>query len=260
MGIVTSTIEKMAFYPPDPHDLPNGTEFLTINDKYKIPYIHLDKGAKKTIIFSHGNATDLGEIYDTLQWLFYNLECNIVGYEYIGYGHSEILHDYNNSSSVGKKERPTEKKCYYSIDSVWNYLTNSLGICGNDIILLGQSIGTGPTVELANKIENCLGGVVLISPFMSCCKVAKFNWDFYWIDIFKNDKKINNIDTKILILHGDNDNVININHSKELIKIAKDNNPHAILVEIKGATHNNILWGQHGNIVIDEIRNCFLLK
>lgn len=257
MGLATSTIEKNAFYPPDPHNLPDGTEFLTVNKQYKIPFIHLNKGAKKTIIFSHGNATDLGEIYDTLQWLFYNLECNIVGYEYIGYGHSGKLHEYNTFSSIDKKEQPTEKGCYDSIETVWNYLTDSLGIDGNDIILLGRSIGTGPTVDLANKVGNNLGGVIMLSPFMSCCKVVKFNWDLSWIDIFQNYKKIGNVDTKILILHGDNDEIINIKHSKELVNIATNNNVDATLITINEATHNNMLWGQYGANVIDEIKNYF---
>ena len=35
------------------------------------------------LLYSHGNAEDLGTAYDYLQWLATNLDCNVLVYDYV---------------------------------------------------------------------------------------------------------------------------------------------------------------------------------
>ena len=44
--------------------------------------------ARPLLLYSHGNAEDLGTAYDHLQWLATSLECDVLAYDYVGYGHS----------------------------------------------------------------------------------------------------------------------------------------------------------------------------
>ncbi len=58
-------------------------------------------------------------------------------------------------------------------------------------MLLGQSVGSGPTCELASKLGEDLGGVILHSPLASGVRVLKptvtDRWPV-WLDIYPNFK------------------------------------------------------------------------
>lgn len=104
---------------------------------------------KYTILFSHGNAADLGMLTGFYCRLVHQLNVNLFSYDYSGYGRSS-----------GK---PSEKNLYSDIEAAWQELTKR--VSNNSILLYGQSIGTAPVVDLATKVE--AAGVVLHSPLMS---------------------------------------------------------------------------------------------
>lgn len=109
-----------------------------------------------TIMFSHGNAVDLGQMSSFFIGLGTRLKVNIFSYDYSGYGVSE-----------GK---PSEKNLFYDIDAAYFILRTRYGVNPEDIILYGQSIGTVPTIDLATRYK--VGAVVLHSPLMSGLRVA----------------------------------------------------------------------------------------
>jgi hypothetical protein len=111
----------------------------------------------KTIIYSHGNATDVGAMFPLQCILAHSLECNVISYDYSGYGESGGT--------------PMEANTYRDIAGVYEWTLKN--ICGDDaskIILYGQSVGSGPCCHLASK-EDDLGGMILHSPFTSGMRV-----------------------------------------------------------------------------------------
>lgn len=129
-------------------------------------FVRCSATARFTILFSHGNAVDLGQMSSFYLGLGSRINCNIFSYDYSGYG-----------VSGGK---PSEKNLYADIDAAWHALRTRYGISPENIILYGQSIGTVPTVDLAARYE--VGAVVLHSPLMSGMRVAfpktKRTWFF----------------------------------------------------------------------------------
>ena len=111
---------------------------------------------KFTILFSHGNGVDLGQMLSFYILLGSRLGCNIFSYDYAGYGHS------NGKAS--------EKNLYADADAAWQALLARYGVTPESVILYGQSIGTAPTVDLAVKYP--VAGVILHSPLMSGMRVA----------------------------------------------------------------------------------------
>lgn len=115
-----------------------------------------------------------------------------------------------------------------------------------NIILWGFSLGTGPTVELASRYQN-LGGVLLQSPLASLMiwmdKNAKWDYDYQENDVYCSINKIDNIKTKIFIIHGKRDKTIDVRHShllyEKYVNSAKENNQ-IWLVIAEGASHNDI--------------------
>ena len=128
--------------------------------------VRCNQNAKFTILFSHGNAVDLGQMTSFYIALGTRINCNIFSYDYSGYGRS-----------TGK---PSEKNMYADIEAAWKALRSNYGIAPENIVLYGQSIGTVPTVDLASRYE--VGGVILHSALMSGLRVAfpqtKRTWFF----------------------------------------------------------------------------------
>ena len=110
----------------------------------------------KTIIYSHGNATDIGAMFPMQSVLVQSLDANVVCYDYSGYGESGGV--------------PEENNTYSDIKAVYKYCIEHVSPNPMNIVLYGQSVGSGPVCHLAYKNKN-LGGIVLHSPFTSGMRV-----------------------------------------------------------------------------------------
>eukprot|EP00916_Digyalum_oweni_P017195 GHVL01028138.1.p2 GENE.GHVL01028138.1~~GHVL01028138.1.p2 ORF type:complete len:192 (+),score=30.31 GHVL01028138.1:160-735(+) len=129
--------------------------FLDTPEGGKIAAIFFNRCAARTILFSHGNAEDIGSISQYLRELSKIIDVNILTYDYTGYGHS-----------VGT---PREALCYNDIETAYNYLISS-GIPANEIILYGKSVGSGPSVDLAAR--HSVRGLIIQSGFTSVFRVV----------------------------------------------------------------------------------------
>ncbi|KAJ4728580.1 alpha/beta hydrolase domain-containing protein 17C [Melia azedarach] len=178
--------------------------------------------AKLTVLYSHGNAADLGQLYDLFVQLKVNLRVNLIGYDYSGYG-----------ASTGQ---PSESNTYADIEAVYQCLQTEYGVSQEDLILYGQSVGSGPTLHLASKLPR-LRGVVLHSGILSGLRVlchVKFSFCF---DIYTNINKIKKVKCPVLVIHGTEDDVVNWFHGNKLWKMARE--PYEPLW-IKGGGHCNL--------------------
>ncbi|XP_055717452.1 alpha/beta hydrolase domain-containing protein 17A isoform X2 [Salvelinus fontinalis] len=191
-------------------------------------YIRCAPTARFTVLFSHGNAVDLGQMSSFYIGLGTRINCNIFSYDYSGYG-----------VSTGK---PSEKNLYADIEAAWQALRTRYGISPENIILYGQSIGTVPTVDLASRYE--CAAVVLHSPLTSGMRVAfPDTKKTYCFDAFPNIEKVSKITSPVLIIHGTEDEVIDFSHGLALFERC----PKAVEpLWVEGAGHNDIeLYSQY---------------
>ena len=116
MGKIISTL---LFQPPaKPTYLSSKKYFwITNTNDIKIPVIFLrqDK-ARYTLLYSHGNAEDLGMIYNYLVEISELLNVNILAYDYSGYGLGGRRID-----NIEKKVEPSEQNCYIDIEGAYEY-------------------------------------------------------------------------------------------------------------------------------------------
>lgn len=80
--------------------------------------------------------------------------------------------------------QPSELNTYYDIEAVFNCLKDEYGIKQEDVILYGQSVGSGPTLHLASRLDR-LRAVVLHSAILSGIRVLYPVKMTLWFDIFK---------------------------------------------------------------------------
>lgn len=179
--------------------------------------------ANLTLVYSHGNSTDIGLIHPHCLDLCRRLEVNVLAYEYSGYG-----------CSSGEA---SEDALYSDIDAAFEYLVHQKNIRASSLILYGQSMGSAPALNLAARVD--VGGVILHSAFKSGLGVVRENAPKYtvWFDAFKNVAKIKKVRCPVLILHGTDDRDVGWEHSKALYDAAPNAEPPWW---VKGAGHNNI--------------------
>ncbi|KAJ6424006.1 hypothetical protein OIU84_024892 [Salix udensis] len=132
---------------------------------------------------------------------------NSLRYDYSGYGQSS-----------GK---PSEQNTYADIEAAYKCLEESYGTKQEDIILYGQSVGSGPTLDLAARLPQ-LRAVVLHSPILSGLRVMYPVKRTYWFDIYKNIDKIPLVNCPVLIMHGTSDEVVDCSHGKQLWELCKE--------------------------------------
>ncbi|GAB2300008.1 hypothetical protein Dimus_034051 [Dionaea muscipula] len=163
--------------------------------------------ASATLLYSHGNAADLGQMFELFVELSIRLRVNLMGYDYSGYG-----------QSTGK---PTECNTYADIDAAYTCLKEQYGVKDEQLILYGQSVGSGPTVDLASRVPD-LRGVVLHSPILSGLRVLYPVKRTFWFDIYKNIDKIDQVNCPILVIHGTADEVVDWSHGKQLWELSRN--------------------------------------
>lgn len=223
-------ISSLLFQPPPPTYLhPSRHFWLNTDHGSRIPAFFIERpGAMVTLLFSHGNAEDLGMIYDWFNDLARVLRVNIMAYDYTGYG-----------KSTGT---PTEDNCYGDIEAAYKYLTEVRRIQPEQIVLYGRSLGSGPSCYLASKTATAgrsVGGVILQSPLLSAYRVA-FNFRFTMVgDRFPNIDYAPMIRCPVFIVHGTQDEVVPFWHGEELF-LALPQEWRAKPFWVEGAGHNNI--------------------
>jgi len=165
------------------------------NINLKSWFIKKDLNKFKTILIFHGNAGNLFNRVYKLNELN-KLDVNILLISWRGFS--------------GNKGKPTEKNLYYDAEEAVKWLNNR-GVISKNIILYGESLGTGVATELGTS--NAFGGIILESPFTSIANAAKIYYPYLPVNIILKDRynsigKIKNITTPILIMHGKKDNIV----------------------------------------------------
>lgn len=214
---------RFIFFPPAPGYRERDREMikLILANGSQISAIHLyNPEAKYTILYSHGNAEDLGTVRYRLA-KYVDAGYSIFSYDYPGYGTSQ--------------GHPNETAVYQSILAAYSYLTEGLSISPSSIIAYGFSVGCAPTIELAT--QKALAGIIVQSPFLSTFRVVTYVKVFPW-DVFDNYKKITQIKSPILIYNGAADEIIPCYHGRMLWEKAPEPK---IYVEIPKADHNNFI-------------------
>ena len=205
-GVIT----KILFQPPRPASYTTTPHFFWLYTKlqFKIPGFYIAHNPSPdaiTILFSHGNAEDLGMIYDWFREVARVLNVNVMSYDYTGYGLSD--------------GEPAEERVYADVEAAFDYLTEVVNLRPNQIVLYGRSLGGGPSTYMAQKMSKAgtpVRGIVLQSPFLSVLRVA-FHFRFSMIgDKFCNIDRMADITCPVFLIHGTNDEVVPFWNGQEL--------------------------------------------
>ena len=195
---------------------------ITSNDAINLNAWFLNNKSDKIIIFLHGNGWNIYYNKERLK-IFNELNISAIMFDYRGYWKSD-----------GKINK--EEDIYNDAKTIYDYLINKW-VKHNNIIIWGQSLGSAVGINLAQNKD--IYAIIVESAFYSMDEMASKQYPFLPTTFisnfhFKNNEKISNINSPILIIHSKNDEMINISNAKRLFENA--NNP-KLFLETKGS-HN----------------------
>ena len=219
--------DKLIFAPQIPSytTLPNEVRIDSGNGE-KILAVYLDHSdAEYTILFSHGNAEDLGNVVPFMQ-RFYDLGFSVLMYDYRGYGTSD--------------GQPSASKAKQDVTAAYRWLVEEKKIDPKTIISHGRSLGGGLATWLAANHE--VGGLAIEATFVSTFRV-KTHWPLLPWDKFNNLRAIKGIVVPILNVHGMDDEIIPIWHARKLYTAAPGKK---INLWIEEARHNDYVYVAEG--------------
>ena len=205
---------KLLYHPFSPLITGKGLihNFETINfktsDNFELKgWFHLKNSNKKTILFLHGNAGNLDNRIDKLNFLG-NMDINFLIISWRGYS--------------GNPGNPSETGLYKDALGGIEWL-NKKGISNDQIILYGESLGTAITTEVAQN-EN-FAGIILEAPFTSMVDMGQkiypiFPVRFLLKDKYESKNKIKNIKSPILVLHGRKDKIVPFYMGEKIFEMA----------------------------------------
>jgi len=207
------------------------------------------------LLYSHGNAEDIGTANEHLQWLATSLECDVLAYDYVGYGHS----------SDGLK---SEANMYLAVEAVYRHAERRLAphALNSGILLMGRSLGCTASTRLAHTLssqERETGsrkylGLVLVSPLASGFRVlfrvgSSSSALFSMLDrlFCPVAQDIEGVTRPVFLLHGLQDDVIDVRNSYEIQKHV----PVRCLYPpmFVDAGHNDV-YELHGSRMVSQLR------
>ena len=175
---------------------------------------------KKVLIYCHGNAEDLTAIDDRFLGVLPK-DYAVATFDYPGYGLS--------SGS------PSEGGCYESALRLYDWLVSERGFCGDDIVVVGYSIGSGVATELATRRK--VAGLWLEAAFLSAPR-AVTRMRLLLVDPFQNVSKIQSLKCPLMMLHGTSDRIVPYAQGATLFDAAPQPKR---FITVEGAGHLDIL-------------------
>jgi uncharacterized protein len=177
-----------------------------------------------TVLYFHGNASHIGNragIYSALA----GKGLGVLALSYRGYGKSE--------------GSPTEQGLYTDARTAIDYAVNTLGVPLDKLVIYGESLGTGVSVQMATEFK--VGALVLQAPYTSV--VGRAAEIYFYVpvrllihDAYDSLSKMARVHSPLLLLHGELDQTIPVAHGRALFAAANQPKEAIFFPDVE---HNN---------------------
>jgi fermentation-respiration switch protein FrsA (DUF1100 family) len=181
----------------------------TLDGESLVLWFSPPRGDGPVLLFLHGNGGAIADRAD--RFAFYQSRGFGVAFlSWRGYG--------------GSTGSPSETGLVIDAKAAYDHL-RGLGHPPGRIVLVGESLGTGPAVQLA--AANPVGAVVLEAPYSAAVDLARAAYPWLPVgllmkDQFRSRDHIGAVRAPVLILHGEKDRVIPPGFGKRLYEAAQD--------------------------------------
>lgn len=177
-------------------------------------------GQKLLMIYFQGNARNLQNFLDNHSMV-------------LAWGYNVLVTDYRSFGKSGGLLQGQDQ-LYADADRVYNYALQ-LGYAPDNIVLYGYSMGTSSAAYLAST--QAAKAVILESAYSS---IPEIDWVGNKAPLYELNtaEKATRIMVPTLLIHGVNDTVITVDHSKRIFNNLST--PHKNLILIEGGGHGDL--------------------
>jgi fermentation-respiration switch protein FrsA (DUF1100 family) len=175
-----------------------------------------------TLLWFHGNAGNISHRLDNLREIHHRLGIGVFIFDYRGYGRSDGA--------------PTEPGLYRDARAARDALIRH-SVPAERIAYFGRSLGAAVALELA--LSHPPPALILETPFLSVKALANRTLPgsgYLFKTAFDSLARIGSLHSRLLIVHGDADEVVPHEHGRHLFQAAPE--PKAFYT-IPGAHHND---------------------
>lgn len=209
---------RLFMYFPDPARIPPaetglvGVEEIELSSgdgETLIAWYAKSAPGQPTVLYFHGNAGNAAGRAEKIEIM----RTGGAGVFYL-----------NNRGYGGSTGSPTEKDNVADAVTAYDYLRTK-GVRANEIILYGESLGSGQATRLGSSQE--VRAVVLEAPLTSTVDVGKRTWFFLPLNLlmtdqYRNARHVANVHVPVLVLHGEQDGVIPVAMGKRVFAAANE--------------------------------------
>ncbi|OGF73250.1 hypothetical protein A2W54_00585 [Candidatus Giovannonibacteria bacterium RIFCSPHIGHO2_02_43_13] len=223
-GTIISIFQERIIYHPYEQDFKTCRAFESAEKiEFNGTRMYFKKSGSKLAVLYHGNA---GSACDR----------SFLADIFVNSGYSFLVVEYAGYSNDGRKP---------SHDLIKNDVKNAVRFISsenfNEVAVIGESIGSGAAAyHAALMLPDKL---MLISPFSNLLDMARSKFWYYPVFImvdnaFDNLENLKNYDNRIVIIHGEKDDVIQYSLGQKLFLALPVKNKE--FVTIAGAGHNDL--------------------
>ncbi len=200
------------------------------------------KPGMPTLLYFHGNAGSLETRIERIR-------------KYMARGLGVFMMTYRGFG--GSTGEPSEAANVADAKQAYGVLVAS-GVDPADIIIYGESLGTGVAVQVAAARK--VAGLVLDAPYTSMVDLAAMHYPYipgrwFMTDRYDSRAHIKDVSVPLLILHGDQDDIVPVTMGREIFNMA---NAPKVMRTFQGAGHaDHYLFGSYEALYawIAQLRN-----
>jgi pimeloyl-ACP methyl ester carboxylesterase len=213
----TQTVQQRLLYFPDTRrttpdevDLPDVQEReLVMRDGARVvTWWGAAKEGRPTLLYVHGNGGSLATRSERIR-------------KYMAHGYGIVMMTYRGFG--GSTGVPNERANVSDAKEVYEALRAS-GIPASEIVVYGESLGTGVAIQLAAEKE--VAGLILDAPYTSIVDLASLHYPHLparWLmtDRYESLSAAGGVTAPVLIVHGEADDVIPVEMSARVAAALK---------------------------------------
>ena len=251
VAVAAFILQRRLMYFPDPErvspasfNLPGVSErIIDAPDGARLISWHAKAApGQPTILYFHGNAGNLASRAERIR-------------RYISRGYGVLFMSYRGYS--GSTGRPSERNNVADAQLAYNALIAD-GLAPEEIIVYGESLGSGVAVQLAASNE--IAGLVLDAPYTTIVDVAALEYPYlpvrpFVFDRYETVRYLPRVTAPLLVLHGEADRVIPVEMGRAVYNAA--NAPKEIVTFPRAGHSDHHIHGSYDEMFrwIDAVMN-----
>ena len=224
VAVVLKASERSLVYIPGARDVPDPPSMFALRHRpvafltadsvllhaWIVPAAPADSSGYWLLI-AHGNYGSIGfgerpEFYAAAR----DIGLNLFAFDYRGFGRSD--------------GRPAEQGLYRDAEAAYRYLTDSLLVPPDRIVLFGHSLGTGVATELATRVPSA--ALVLEAAYTSLPDIGQAAYPWLPVRLLAGERfetigKIGRVTVPTLILHSPEDDIVPYEHGRRVYDAAR---------------------------------------